>query len=113
MCKYCRILLALALGLCLFAVQSYAAGVTVQLRGSPLTGAYLEDGTTWVPLRKFCESMGSTVGWNSKTQSITVKDKNFLASITLGDRLVEADGRSFWLPAAPVCRDGEIGRAHV
>ena len=48
MYKYCRILLALALGLCLFAVQSFASGVSVQLKGSPLSGAYLEDGTTVV-----------------------------------------------------------------
>ena len=104
--KRYRFALALALCLVLTAVSAAAAGVQVTLLGKPLAGALLEDSTTWVPLRAFCEAMGSTVTWDGEARAITVRDEEFTARITLGDRTVEADGRYFWLSAAPFCRNG-------
>lgn len=97
-------LLALCLGF--FILPAAAEGVTVTLQGTPIPGALLERDTTWVPLRRFCEALGSTVGWDGESQTITVEDKNFSARIALGDKTVEADGRFFWLSEAPFCRDG-------
>ena len=98
------LLLALCLGL--FVTPAAAEGVTVTLHGEPLPGARLEQGVTWVPLRAFCQQMGSTVGWDEAAQAITVTDPGFDARFVLGDKTVEADGRYFWLSDAPVCRDG-------
>jgi len=98
-----RAALLLALSLALLAAPASASGVTVALPTGDLAGCFLEDGTTWVPLRAFCESMGSTVGWDGATERITVQNENFTAYLTLGSRILEAEGRFFWMSDAPVC----------
>lgn len=101
--------IALILLLCLaLALPAAAAGntVSVTLRGTPLAGCLLEDSTTWVPLRSFCQQLGSTVGWDGDNDRITVTGEDFTACFTLGSRVVEANDRYFWLSAAPFCRQG-------
>ena len=65
--------------------------------------AYLINGTTYVPLRAFCESMGRcAISYNEKTRSATVDSNGLSLNATDGSRLIMANGRALYSDAAAV-----------
>ena len=68
--------------------------------------AYLINGTTYVPLRHFCETMGACeISYNDKTRTATVEADGLSLSVTDGSRLITANGRCLYHDAAAVILD--------
>ena len=61
------------------------------------------DGVTYFPLRSFFEAMGCSVGWNAAKKAISVtRGSELTADFTQSSRLVNANGRSFYMDQ-PCC----------
>lgn len=78
---------------------SGAASVNITLDGKRILEgeAAIIDSTTYIPLRSFAELCGaSSIEWNAKTNTATVKKSN--TTIKVSDRLnyIEASGRYFY-----------------
>ena len=72
--RFCSILLALGLILALTLTGAASGRTRILVDGSPLDapGAYIENGTTMVPLRALAEALGCEVGWDPETETVTV-----------------------------------------
>lgn len=91
-----RLLSAFAVLLLLLGIwtaPASAAGVTVKVNGSALSGAQLIGGTTYVPFQGFCQKMGASAsvsgGTGTARSSYTVK-------ATAGQTYIVANGRYFY-----------------
>lgn len=84
----CILVIALAGG-AVFAAQSKYKGfpvVNLMLNGQlvkPPSPAIVIDGTTYVPLRFVSESMGISVGWDQKTQTVIIGKRALSAQKTI------------------------------
>ena len=59
------------------------------------------NGTTYVPLRKFCNLMGaSDISWNGKTNTATVRSPSLTLTVRAGDLYICANGHYFWTAGA-------------
>ena len=124
-----RILLVL-LGLCLLVgpLGTFAAsaappeGIATPVyldKAEILAGECLRiDGTTYVPLRKFCALLGANdISWNNWTKTATVKSPSLSMTVRTGNLYIEANGHYFYtvgqvrnlsgslyVPVRPLCR---------
>ncbi len=76
----------------------YVDGDLVDTGGLP----YIEDGTTYVPLRQVCEKLGAEVSWSAENREALVTDNGLSITVGEGDRYVVANGR--YLYAEDGCR---------
>ncbi len=75
-----------------FFVSAGAANVTID--GNEFRGAKLIGSVTYVPIRRFCESLSDCeVSWDSKTKTATVSFLGREAIAKIGNEYVESDGR--------------------
>ena len=108
-----RFLLSLFLGVCLLLgpLGLFAASAAppegivtpVYLEGKEiLAGECLRiDGTTYVPLRKFCSLFGVTeIGWNNRTKTASVSSDFLTMTVQTGGVYLEANGRYFYTVGA-------------
>ena len=81
--------------------------IPITLFGRSVTfDAYLINGTTYVPLRLFCENMGNCeISYNAKTRSATVAANGLSLNTADGSRLMMANGRALYHDAATVILD--------
>ena len=71
-------------------------GQAMSLAVSPV----IQNATTFVPIRSFCEAMGCTVAWLGDSGVISVTGPGLTLALTLGSKAVTANGR-FWYMDAP------------
>lgn len=83
MCIVKRAVYVAAAGVIMTSIAAYAAdgvGVYVNGRLIPQTG-YLEDGTTYVPLRAVSEALGAEVEWDGENAHVTMNEDTLVADI--------------------------------
>ncbi|MBR2952054.1 MAG: cell wall hydrolase [Clostridia bacterium] len=115
----CMVLLANAGALAASAAEYYiqpsvSSRVCAQYEEIPITvfgrtadfDAYLINGTTYVPLRSFCERMGACkVSYDAKARSATVSADGLSLTAADGSRLIMANGRALYHDAPTVILD--------
>lgn len=92
-----RLIFLLLLTATLFTVPAAARPVPVLLDGSALASAGdLENGTTYISLREFCEALGMRVWWENGA----ARAESTALSITAkpGTQYLEANGRYLYIP---------------
>lgn len=63
-------------------VSAYAQNVDIYVNGSVLAQqGYLENGTTYVPLRAVSESLGAAVDWDGQSVQITMQEDDKVSSL--------------------------------
>ena len=94
------VFLALAIGVS----AASAEGITVNIEDSPLSfdvEPFIEDGTTFVPMRAIFEALGASIDWNGETRTVTsVKDNNEI-SLTIDSNIASKNGITRLLRQAP------------
>ena len=94
------VLLALAIG----ASTAAAEGITVNIEGKPLSfdaEPFIEDGTTFVPMRAIFEALGASIDWDDATRTVTsVKDGNEI-SLTIDSDIATKNGITRIISKAP------------
>ncbi len=77
--------------------------------GQALDGAFLSEGTTMVPLRRFCELAmpGCTVSWDGASKTATVDAPGLHMTAQHGSEYVVANGR--YLFTGSLCRVDDAG----
>lgn len=94
------VLLTLALG----ASTAAAEGITVNIEGKPLSfdaEPFIEDGTTFVPMRAIFEALGASIDWDNDTRTVTsVKDGNEI-SLTIDSDIATKNGITRIISKAP------------
>jgi N-acetylmuramoyl-L-alanine amidase len=72
-------------------------------------GAQLVNGTTYVPLRAFCQSMaGSTVTWDEASRTAKAISSGVEISVTAGKRYMTVNNRCFYLPQGALIVEGRL-----
>ncbi|MDD6188486.1 MAG: cell wall hydrolase [Clostridiales bacterium] len=91
--------LLLAVLLLTQAPTAQAAGVIVYIDGQRLSGAYLANDTTMVPLRSFCAALspGCTVSWDSASRTAYVNAKGLSITAECGSEYITANGRYLYV----------------
>ena len=87
------------LGVCAESPPPGAADTPVLLNGKEiLQGEALRiEGTTYIPLRRFCVLMGAdSIAWDGRTGTATVKAPSLTLTVRTGDLYVCANGRYLW-----------------
>lgn len=67
--------------------------------------AYIEDGTTMVPLRALCEALGCTVDWDDATQGIAITKGETVVGLTIGSTAATVNGAARTV-LPPVLKNG-------
>ena len=111
--KLKRIVAAVALLALLTVMPSLAASDTTVVldRSDRLAGmqAYIENGTTFVPLRAFSEIVGATrVSWNSATNCAVVQGEGLELTVMLGRSYIVANERCFYTAKPAVLRSDKL-----
>lgn len=111
--KLKRCVAAFALLMLLTVMPSLAApGTSVILDRSDLLAgmqAYVENGTTFIPLRAFCEAIGAArVSWNSATNCAVVQADGLEITVTLGRSYIVANERCFYTNQSAVLRGDRL-----
>lgn len=111
--KLKRIVAAIALLTLLTVMPSLAASDTTVVldRSNQLAGmqAYIENGTTFVPLRAFSETVGATrVSWNSATNCAVVQGNGLEITVMLGRNYIVANERCFYTAKPAVLRSDTL-----
>lgn len=69
----------------------------------------LSEGTTYLPLRAFCESLSDcTVTWNAAARTAVVKAPNLTISVAAGSRYLAANDRCLYLKDGARIVDGRL-----
>ena len=110
-----RFLLSLLLGFCLLIGPFGLLSASAAPPGGVATPIYLEgkeilageclriEGTTYVPLRKFCALFGADeIAWNNRTKTATVSADFLSMTVQTGNIYIYANGHYFYTVAA-VC----------
>ena len=89
--------------LSIFAVQADAAAppIPISLDNGKTVNGELIDSVTYIPLRRFCDTMGgATIEWNARTSTATVTDSSRGLHMTVkqGAQYIEVNGRYFYAP---------------
>lgn len=82
------------------------SGFDIEVNGKTIAAApafRAEDGTVMLPVRAIAEALGIDVGWEGKSQTITV---GAAVSFAIGDKSYRAYGAATELAAAPILKDG-------
>ena len=94
------VLLAFAIGVSTAAAE----GITVNIEGKPLSfdaEPFIEDGTTFVPMRAIFEALGASIDWDGDTRTVTsVKDGNEI-SLTIDSDIATKNGITRIISKAP------------
>ena len=69
----------------------------------PETPAYIENGRTMVPLRFISEALGEKVDWKADTKTVIVGDNK--ASLVIGEKEIEANGKKIAIDSPAVIKD--------
>lgn len=85
-----------------FAIRSYAYDYEIPICIT-FNGEYIAfddnpqiiDGTTYLPVRFFCESLNATVDWNNETKTVTVNFKNVKIDFNIGSSTAYVNGSPF------------------
>jgi len=64
------------------------------------------DGRTMIPVRFIAESMGAKVGWDGKTQTVTIEMDGTIIQMTIGHKTYTINGESRTMDTAPVLVKG-------
>lgn len=77
-------------------------GNKILLQDSP----FIENGTTYIPLRALADNMGISVDWDSATNTATLKSGATTITQTIGSKTATVNGQPVNLPAEALIRDG-------
>ena len=69
----------------------------------PETPAYIENGRTMVPLRFISEALGEKVDWKADTKTVIIGDNK--ASLVIGEKEIEANGKKIAIDSPAVIKD--------
>ena len=69
----------------------------------PETPAYIENGRTMVPLRFISEALGEKVDWKAYTKTVLIGDNK--ASLVIGEKEIEANGKKIAIDSPAVIKD--------
>lgn len=69
----------------------------------PETPAYIENGRTMVPLRFISEALGEKVDWKADTKTVLIGDNK--ASLVIGEKEIEANGKKIAIDSPAVIKD--------
>ena len=89
--------------LSILALPTFAAAPPIPIsldNGRSVTGELI-DSTTYIPLRRFCDTMGGAdIQWNASTRTATVTDhsRGLHMTVTQGAYYIVANGRYFYAP---------------
>lgn len=81
-------------------IQIWISGVKLQLSSPTIT----QSKTILVPLREVAEALGAKVSWQTdeqKRETVTLARANRSATLTIGSKIMNADGRTVKLIVAP------------
>jgi N-acetylmuramoyl-L-alanine amidase len=86
-----------------------AEEVDVTIDGQALDGAFLSEGTTMVPLRRFCELAlpGCSISWDVANRAVKVEAPGLLLTAQHGSEYIIANDR--YLFTGPFCRVDDNG----
>ncbi|MEA5039642.1 MAG: cell wall hydrolase [Clostridiaceae bacterium] len=95
--------------LALLALPVSAAGITVSYNGSAMrVESVLKNGTTYVPLRTFCDEIGGCkISWNNSTRQATVSGECSM-TVTAGTRSARCAGTNVTLSAPSYIAGGSL-----
>jgi len=100
--------LSFAAAICVFAVSvSASAACNIKFKGSlsnPLcvANSYIANGSTMVPFRSLCESLGAKVSWDAATNTASATCGGKTISVSAGENQLETDCGTIGL-SAPAC----------
>ena len=100
--------LSFAASICVFAVSvSASAACNIKFKGSlsnPLcvVNSYIANGSTMVPFRNLCESLGAKVSWDAATNTASATCGGKTISVSAGGTQLETDCGTIGL-SAPAC----------
>lgn len=77
-------------------------GNKILLQDSP----FIENGTTYIPLRALADNMGISVDWDSATNTATLKSGTTTITQAIGSKTATVNGQPVNLPAEALIRDG-------
>ena len=66
----------------------------------------VKNGRTFLPIRVVAENLGATVGWNGKTQSVTIEKDGKMIEVPIGKQTVWIDGKTVELEQAAFVEKG-------
>lgn len=98
------------------AVALYAGAPRAMVRGTvkyidsenPETTPYIENGTTFVPVRFISEALGGKVTWDEAAQTVSVKLNGKTIKLTVGNNVIDVDGEAKTISAAPMHKDNRV-----
>lgn len=100
--------LSFAAAICVFAVSvSASAACNIKFKGSlsnPLcvANSYIANGSTMVPFRSLCESLGAKVSWDAATNTASATCGGKTISVSTGENQIETDCGTIGL-STPAC----------
>lgn len=96
-----KIILPLLIAILLLAQipTAQAAEVSVYVDGQRLSGAYIANDTTMVPLRSFCQTLspGCTVSWDGASRTAYVRAEGLTLTAKCGSEYITANGRYLYV----------------
>ena len=66
----------------------------------------VKNGRTFLPIRVVAENLGATVGWNSKTQAVTIEREGIFIEVPVGKQTVLVNGEPMKLEQAAFVEKG-------
>ncbi len=94
-----KILFLLLVAVLLLQMPARAADVSVYVDGAQLWGAYIENDTTMVPLRRFCQSISPDcrVSWDGASRTAYVSAEGLSITARCGAEYITANGRYIYV----------------
>ncbi len=68
--------------------------------------AYVEQGTTMIPIKALQYIPGNSTIWNNITQTVTVSQDGSVITLVIGQKTATINDRTVQLPVAPAIREG-------
>ena len=89
----------LILLICAAPKASAAGGVSARVAGHSLSGAFISDDVTLVPLRDFCSVLAPdcSISWDAATRSVTVRSAGLELTARSGCEYITANGRYLYV----------------
>ena len=104
--------LSFAAAICVFAVSvSASAACNIKFKGglsNPLcvTDSYIANGSTMVPFRSLCESLGAKVSWDAATNTASATCGGKTVSVSMGENKIETNSGTVSLPTPTFNKNG-------
>lgn len=81
------------------------AGIIINIEGNTLDtkgiSAYIEEGTTFVPLRAISENLDYKVSWNNESRTVFLEKDDLNIKLSIGNLNADVNGRRMVLSQAP------------